>query len=405
MPSRYGGRKVRRSKNLYKLKKSGFRKAVEAAVLGAVVVGLAFVGYIVADTIFNYKEKIDDVDLPIITTGDNNSEGTPAQTQDTEQPHDEPPPPVSIIGGMAVYAPSNVLGSSASLSAFIESVKTDGFDSVVIEMKDEEGRLLYKSAAEIIPLNSQIVTGTLTAEQIASACTAAGLRPIARISTLKDHTAPGTAAGRIPDVSYKFLNDGWDWYHGDPNAGGKPWASPFLQGTVDYTAQITAELFSAGFADVIFANTIFPIFFDSDAGRIGAHITNPEQRFPGLMNFVNAVSSDVSSNTSQAQLLLEMALGCFADGTPRGTAEILRNGGDSLDVSAIVLIFTRNDLESDANISIENMVKQAFTTVSAHSGELEIVPLLDGANLSDNDRSAIIAAFSANGYENYIIRN
>jgi hypothetical protein len=397
------GYKIRRSKNLYKKKKSIPRKILETAVLIIVVVGLGFVGFTVGDAILNYVPPPDEP-APTHTNAEGN-EDEPNRDSNAEPPDNEPndhPDPVAVSGN-AVYAPSNVLASSAALSSYLETAKSGGFDSIVIEMKDEEGRLLYQSDIEMVLAAGEISIGTLTAEQIANAAIAAGLKPIARISTLKDHIA----SERIIDVSY------FGWLDDVPGLG-KRWANPFLDGTAAYISEITAELHQAGFDDIIFANTIFPTFRGIDYEILPSHVTDANTRFAGLGDFVNTVAD----NNPDVNILLEMSLGCFVDGTVVRTAEVLRNlegrgGSLSENISAIVLIFSRDDFtlsdeESGArrgSTSTERIVKDGLAQVTQHSGDLEIVPLLDRDGLSENDCNKISEVFSDNGLENFIIRN
>jgi hypothetical protein len=388
MAKKYG-RKVRRSKNLYKKKKSGFRKAVEFVVFGALVLGLVFVGYVVTDTLVNYTPS-EESEIPVVNPepdGSQTADGLTPESTEEPQPVETVPSQESVQAGNAVYAPANVLANSAALSAYIELARNDGFDSIVFEMKDDEGRLLYSSSIEDVADDSQIIAGTLTAKQIADASTAAGLRPVARINTLKDHIAPL----KFHDISYP------GWLDNRAEAGGRRWVNPFLEGSRVYHAQIAAELIEAGFSGVILANTIFPAFRGIDFEILPPHMTNPETRFIALGEFVNAISH----STADSGVFLEMSVGCFVDGNPRGTAEVLRNGGDSIDVAGIVLVFSRDDF----SVNSADIVGQALTMVKAHSRGLEIIPLLDGAGLSESDIAEIAQAFESNNFENYMIRN
>jgi hypothetical protein len=414
MPKRgsYGGMKVRRSKSLYKSKKSGFRKTIETVVFGAFVAGLVFVGVIVAQTLLNWvckdcEEKPCSCEPHIYTSEppSPNYTGTPPQTED--EPTDELTPGVPLGIGNTVYGRTDAFTSSTALRSYLKEEKSKGFDTIIIEMKNDIGKLLYKSEiAAVSAMNTadaaDLVIGTLTARQIADICKEEGFTPIARVNTLKDHTAPVKIAG----IGYA------NWLDDHADRGGKRWANPFLEGTVDYNAQIVAELFGAGFADVVFANTVFPVFRNIDFTILPHEVTDAASNFTGLGSFVNAVSADVSD----ANILLEVLLSCFIEtgSIPSGSAAILRNGGDSLDVGGIVLVFSREYFDSpsviaqssaDGAATIEGLVKQAFAAVREFSGELAIIPVLDGLTITESDREAIAAAFKADGFDKFIVRN
>ena len=395
----YKGYKVRRSKSLYKKKKGKLRKAIEAVALAIVVAGLGFVGFTVAEVLLNYVPPQSDevfVDAPS-ATGDN---AIPKEDI-TEPPPDDSatPQPLSAMRGSVVYAPTNVLASSAALSSYLETAKNDGFDAIVIEVKDEDGKLLYQSNIERVTATEGVVFGTLTAEQIANAAIAVGLRPIARVNTLKDHI--GTE--KINGMSYI------GWIDNTPALGGKRWANPYEDGTAEYISEITAELHEAGFIDVILANTTFPKqrFSVLDIEILESRVTDPEVRFVGLGEFVNKVAE----YNPDVNVFLEMTVDCFADQVPVRTAEILRHleKGGELNAKGIVLVFTRNNFAAPAapasNDSIEKKVKDLLSKIQKHSKDLEIILLLDKDSLSESDFDEITAAFNANGHENLITRN
>jgi hypothetical protein len=292
------------------------------------------------------------------------------------------------------------LSNAAALSAFLVNARSDGFDVVVIEMKDEIGRLLYQS--EVVtgepPMQvnqiREIVTGTLTAQAIVAAVEEEGMRPVARINTLKDHIAPT----RLRDVRF----DGW--LDGRPDAGGRAWANPFREGTQNYISEIIGELQGAGFAEIILANTIFPKqrFSGTDISILPGYVTDLETRYNGLVQFINAVAD----NNPDTTILLEVAADCFAnltdDSELMGTAEVLRGDSFAANVRGVVPILARGNF---ARSGIAEAVPQLLTLIDENSGALTVIPLLDVADLSDEERDWVLSSFAENGFENFILRN
>jgi hypothetical protein len=401
--SRQKIRRVKSSKNIYKKKKSGLRKLIETVALVAVVSVLVFVGFTIAKTVLNYQPNVDppaDTPAPPDGTSDDSrfDEPDPSETDSPDSPSEQSDSP------NAVYAPPNVLESAAALSAYLAKAKSENYGAVVVEMKDDEGKLLYKSGIKVVLESPDFPSGNLTAKQIADACVSAGLKPIARINTLKDHVAPG----KIADISYE------GWLDDKPGIG-KLWANPFLQGTVTYISEITKELNEAGFSRIILAGNIFPDFRGIDFQILPSQVTSPDIRFPALINLVNTVAD----NNPEAVLCLEMSASDFASSAPSGTAEILRNDSNSLKATEIIMAFSQSDfpsLSSSATSSpptndggvkakIEKTVQDSLKKAAVHSKKLEIIPLLNRAGLSQSDFESITAAFDANGHENYFIKN
>jgi len=309
MSKRSVGRKVKRSKNLYKKPKSGFRKALEIVLSVIVVVGLGFVGFTVADALIGLQ--CDDCErhrllcicetpvlIPVDSLPETPSDVLSEPPTDVHAPTDTPAQDEFDLSG-AVYAPANVLSNSTALLAFIAEAKSEGYSAVVIEMKDEVGQLLYLSGVmlgeppKLIAEDRAIVTGSLSAQSVASAIAAEGLIPVARVNTLRDHIAPL----RHADVTYA------GWLDGRPDSGGRAWANPFLQGTRVYNTEIVRELHDAGFEAVILAGVTFPTkpFSALDRQILHADVTNLETRYRGLVEFVNAVAAA----NPEAVILLE----------------------------------------------------------------------------------------------------
>ncbi|MCL2633470.1 MAG: putative glycoside hydrolase [Oscillospiraceae bacterium] len=403
MSKRGYGKKVKRSKNLYKKKKSSFRKVVEMGLTLVLVGALVFVGFTVGKTIFEYegREPVEPVDIDNPHT-DVSETSEASETPDvTGEPEEPSTIPEEI--GRSVYAPANVLTSTVNLSAFLEKAKSDGFDAVVIELKDSDGRLLYKSEIEVLA-DTSIIAGTLTAEQISSLCVNAGLKPIARINTLMDKLAPSI----IQNVSYT-LGEGGRWLDGSAsNPDSRLWANPFLQGTKSYISEITSELYKAGFNDIIYANTVFPRLPAANNQYFPANVTGEDVRFSALAELVMFAVG----NSPGANIMLEMSLNDIISGTDTvGSAEILR-AANTLEGIKLVVTFTRAESESVATggavivpDDLADLVKTSFTKVENQAGELEIIPCMDGTSLSESDREKIISAFVQMGYESHMVRN
>ena len=406
--SKYG--KIRRTKSLYKKKKSGFRRVLETAVFVVVAFGIGFVGFTIAQTVIHYTPAVNSGgDGTEATASDNtldNTDNTGDNTGDTPDSTGDTANPVPATGGLAVYPPSSVLSSILSsaeaLSEYAAVAESDGYEALVIELKDDEGRLLYASAIEGIAGDEEVIAGGLTAAEIADAVRAAGLRPVARINTLKDHIAPL----KRQDVAYRIAGSEWMWLDNVPGIG-KRWANPFLQGTADYIGEVVEELYAAGFAEVILANAVFPPFKREDFGLLSPHITNTHTRFAALGDFVNAVSGRVP----EGDILLEIAVSDLSEGeVPVGTAEVLRNKEPSVSISGVAAVFTVQDLgarnaDTGEFEGIPAAVKAGLRLAVEHGGGLEVIPLLDlDAGADEAVRREVIAAFEANGYEKYIIR-
>jgi hypothetical protein len=379
--------RIKRTKSLYKAKKSRFRRVLESVGFAMLLIALVFVGYTIADAIRNYTPSeevhVNNPEPDEIPGGDSHTVTTPEVSDTTEPP---------LLSSDAVYAGANAFMSAQELQAQLTAAKAGGFGAVIIEMKDDTGRLLYQSRIEAVLAASnsgEIIAGGLSAEEIVQICAAAEITPIARVNTLKDHIVP-TSWG----AAYA------SWLDNSVENDGKRWLNPFAQATIDYTSAIIAELEQAGFADIILANTVYPFeeFRSIDRSILPSNVTNSDTRHTGLGEFVNTVA-----DSSGARLFAEVLVSCFSGDNIRGTAEVLRN--KPLNISGVKLVFTRGDLESAEGASVTEMLESLLSAVKNYTGELEISPVLYSENLSESDHAAVLAAFEAKGFEQMTIFN
>ncbi|MCL1823319.1 MAG: hypothetical protein FWG44_03865 [Oscillospiraceae bacterium] len=413
MQQKRHGRKIKRSKNLYKKRKGSARKTLEIAVMIVIVAGLGLVGYAAGRPLVNFflggKEPAESANDPgALIENINNPPVEDDETINAAEATAESQPPESKNIKGAVFAPASVLDNSTSLAAYIQQAKNNGYTSVVLEMKDSTGYLFYASEYAQVK-NTEIIKGTLTAEQIYSAFENTGVKPVVRLNAALDQLGPKHVGG----VSY-FISDGSSrWADARIEDGGKLWANPFLQGTRDYLSFLVGELSEAGFPEIIIANAIFPDFKGIDFTYIESEYTNINTRFDGLTGLMKTVDS----KRGQAKLFLEMSVKDVVENYAgyHQTAEILR-GKKDLDNNSVslLLIYTKSDFGSELKTGESSSVKLPpdiaglmnvlYKQAGNHTSGFDIVPAFTSAGLTDNETESIINAFEDLGFNRYIVR-
>lgn len=411
MAKGYGGYKrikVKRSRKLYRRRKSGLRKFLEVFAMVLVVGALGFVGFAAGKPLMNFffGEKIiepedgvsvaaPDDDLPVTVPEEpvnvNNINNDP--DNDTRGAEDTAP-------YNAIFAPSSVLLNSSSLSAYIRQVKSNGYNAVVLDMKDGTGNLFFASAYPPLSGTDIIRENAMTAAQIFSAFENTDVTPIARISIAPDHLS-----AKIPNASYA------GWLDARREEGGRPWVNPFLQGARDYNAFLTAELSEAGFTEIILANMIFHNFRGIDFEIIASEYINPGSRFEGYLGLYKAVFA----NRGNARIILEMSLKDVTENFSGfgGTAEILR-GRRELEDAALLLIYNKDDFggelitgESSTVIippDISAAVNLLYKQAEIQAPGFHVIPGLVSTGLSDAETADALRAFGELGFDSFIIR-
>jgi hypothetical protein len=285
-----------------------------------------------------------------------------------------------------------VLDNITSLSAYIRQAELNGFGAVVLEIKDSAGHLFYASGFAPVQ-GTEIIRGTLTAEQVFAAFADTGVKPVVRLNTLLDRLAPSVLA----DVSYVFADGGGRWADDRLDNGGKLWANPFLQGTRDYHLFIIDELVNAGFTDIILANMIFPHFRNSDRAIISPEFTAPATRYEGLIGFVKSLEAD------GVNFYLEMTVSDLLGDT--GTAEVFR-GSRELNNFELLLVYSREDFsdEHDTTNNAGTLVSGILRQAQSRADGFKITPFLSREGLTDREIAEILGVFGELGLEDFVIR-
>jgi hypothetical protein len=345
-------------------------------------------------------DKNPDVSSPLLTdeTGENN--GNAAVAEETQPESNE-------LSGIYIYAPTSVLSNKSSLMAYLNQAKKQGYRSVAVELKDEDGSLWYKSNYEPLK-DSDIIKGGMTLAEIAAAFESVDMLPVARISTLMDKSAPNI----LGDVSYRFADDSYKWLDDFAENGGKLWADPFRQGTIGYLAYISGEIRSAGFT-LVLANTVFPELSSYDKTILSPAIVNEGTRYSALEKVIQAVANTAGSETP---FYIEVNLSDIAgiSGLSAGftrSAEVLKCSLP--DNARIVAVFDRSAYGTELQTGTDQTV-----TLPSDAGELiatlmnlaqralpgkQILPCIRHSSLSDNELTKVVQALSDMEYKSYIV--
>jgi hypothetical protein len=296
---------VHHNYNLYNRRKSKGKQVLAVIVTILAAAALCVVGYGIGKPVLEYFQSLQSADVV-----DSGSAWTPPSTEEitgeagtvtadgtetvlpTEEAAEE------VVDTSSVYVLSDSAASSSdSLNSAIAAAKNSGATAVTVTLKDSTGYFLYKSAVDGIK-DSEAINGSLTAKQICDIITKAGLTPVAKINTLKDHISPNYVDG----IRYE-TTDGWAWHDDYVESGGKVWVSPFNSQTALFFREICAEISEAGFKQIILTNTIYPEFHPTDYTLL-SDISDESKRLTALWNVISAANSGAQQNG--AELLLEM---------------------------------------------------------------------------------------------------
>lgn len=383
------GRKIKRSKtNLYRRRKTAAQKAVGTVLLIVGLCAAAFLGYCLGKPLLEFFEKNASREEPVWTppvqTTEPSEETDPTETEpsatDAETAENEPQP-ASDGKTRATTAPSTALLNSASLSAFTARARNDGYNTIILELKDESGYFRYASETAAA-LSGDLIQSQLTAAEIADVIRKGGLSPIASVSVLSDDA--GCKAN--PDLSYKIIGEELSWldYSGEMPIR---WANPESEATVEYLNAVVGELNAAGIP-VILKDLVFPDLHPYDREYlVGAYFE--ESRSAMLLPLV----PENTPVEMRAEDILAESFGRTAE-LLRERAFTEREGG-SIAVRIRRESFpTENGYPADAAGLIEDILARIRPKI----GSLAVIPVIESGGFSAAELSSIKELLSDRSY-------
>lgn len=242
----------------YKLHRGRRKMFRKRGHVGKVLLGILLAAVIVAGGFFGTKYLMEH---PVARPDDGSSTSgsstpsLPDSSDDTPSQPDTVDVAQSVVG---LYLPDAALHDLDALGATLAQAKAAGFDSVIFDMKDADGRLYFRSASEQAAQVDAFTETALTAEQLTAlfdTIRRAGMNAVPRLFAFCDNAAARALPGaRITPQG----NPSWVWYDGVPGKGGKAWLNPYADEARLYVIGLARELCEAGATAVLFDGVQFP---------------------------------------------------------------------------------------------------------------------------------------------------
>jgi hypothetical protein len=166
-------------------------------------------------------------------------------------------PPDEFDGGFvlehesvqALYAPASLVADEDSLAELIEMIQETDANALVIEVKDQRGRVHFDSELE----QAQEIgasEGTLDLQRVVDELHVRGIQAIARMAVFEDPTL----AEAHPELGIRdsFSDDLWRTWQG------RAWANPYREEVWDYNIALIQEVAAYGFDEIELTSVQFP---------------------------------------------------------------------------------------------------------------------------------------------------
>lgn len=403
--------------NPYKIKRHNhiYRRSAGSVLLrvllglGAVLV-LFYLGWVLYGPVSAFIAA--QQERPPVTVGESNpppeetsGEAQPAAPE--QQPTPESPAEPAAFGWVdgapvqgAQLAPATLADPNA-LSAALESLRQQGCNAVVLELKSNDGTVNYQIQYRE-ELDSQYRSPSaydlgVVSQQIRQA----GMTPVAVIHAFRDHLYPQadkSAATLYQGQSYLWLDNSLD-------QGGKTWMNPFSASAQQYLQKIVDDALAAGIEQIVLDSVQFPEGYSLD-----------------LIDYQENASADkLQFLTQYVQQMRDYAAGQGASLTVRLPATALL-GGSTAPYFGVPTAMAAQDAVIDLRpqsfgesfstslvtiptplADLYNTVRTASAAIRTQLPESRITAVIQGTGQSWEQVQQQIAGLAESGIESYLL--
>lgn len=389
--------KIKRHKRIYRRSAGSIvlRVAVIVAAI-AILFGLGWALYApVSEWIAQRQNPQEEQDL---TVGASDPQEQEAEEPLVPEAQEEEPSALEQGASMTAYLPIETVQDSAGFSAALQAAKAAGYDSVMFDLKTDDGTVTY-SISYNEATDARVTSQTpVDLHAVVQQIRDAGLTPVASIHTFRDHLYPSANN----DAATWYAGSESLWVDDDPNNGGHAWLNPFSEAAQSYIQKIVDDACEAGFEMIVLQDVQFPEGYSLNMIDYFEHANDDKHAF--LQQYAAQMTEYAASKGVELTVLFPASsmLGGNSEMYFGDAAEL---AGDTVAVDLRAAVFG-SGLQTEL-VSIPDPAADPYSTVHTASAALrqklpdtQMIALLDGDNLEERIQGA-----SESGIERYIIDN
>ena len=282
------GHKIRRYNRLYRTSNKG--RVVK------VVVSLLLVGFLAAAGWFLYEPVYDFIlsygasgEIPQSSEVEQPSSSQPEPSSSQPEQGEPTPPEQTETGLKMAYVPHSVVANAATLDSYINALPKGAINTVVIDLKNDAGQVLYATALPEPTRYKAVASNAYSLADVVGRFKAAGINVVGRFWAFKDHIAPLS----MYDAAVKYLGTEYNWLDNSVEQGGKPWLNPYHPEAQQYLLSLVNEALDAGVSGIVMVGVQFPEGFSLEKANYGA--TGGVSRSDALASFMSKVRQQVEA--------------------------------------------------------------------------------------------------------------
>ncbi len=305
---------------------------------------------------------------PDSTSSESLTQSLPADTKPDEQTPSSDVSAESVTTDTirAFYLPFTALRDTEALNTTLTEAKRAGFTAVVMEFKDDGGKLYFRSQTDRAQQVNCFADGALSLDNVRtlfSAVREAGLLPIPRLYAFKDNAA----ARALPNARIAHQSDpSWVWYDAAPTNGGKAWLNPYADEAHLYIIELAKELRDVGAAAIVLDGVEFPAQFSSASFGSSPNVNLGRDAI--LTTFIDKARTLLGD-------AFPVILSCTADSALGSNTTVYGNNPLTFAPSAAAPILLTNEMKPSITVGSETVMNtpdNLKTTVQALVNQLSL---------------------------------
>lgn len=406
-----------RVKRYYGRNESSYRakpRLITIILVVLVFAGLGYLGTVIYKPAYDFIMNIGKAPVES-SSGPESASSEPVSSSEPEK-QPEPPKRPEYKKLKAVYIPHEVAADQNKLDEFLTGLSDTQINAVMIDIKNYEGEVLFKSKNEMAVKWGVVAAGAIDLKVFAAKLRDRGLSLVVKMSAFRDPKA--ASAGRL-EYAISYQNSGFLWLDAAPEAGGRPWLNPYSGLTQEYLSSIALEAVGAGAEAVVLENVQFP---DNSAvyasfGESAVAMSRSEI----LKTFVVDLTARAEEKNARVMVYFPVVE------VTRQEGEDNRYGGSILKIPDEFLLLGAEPLQfggayNAGGLDIKDplgdpadAVKAAVSYVKQGiPASTKIIPMLQGGNDADFNKTTVytdvqvkaqIAAAAEAGLDEYVLYN
>ena len=225
----------------------------------------------------------------------------------------------------AAFMPVEAMSDENRAYTYLNGLAQAGYNTVVFECKDENGRVCYQSRDTFVVQNELMNPGGVgNLPALVETAHSFGLTAYASVYAFEDHLAEKYS---FEMAIYHVDQPNVFWLDDELENGGQSWLNPCSTAAQDYICRIVDEVTLYGADGVLLEGAVFPTAYGSEYAGYGADV-DPDSRADYLASFVNRCRLAARANDAVLCLSVSASGALGVDTAAYGGANPLRFGED-----------------------------------------------------------------------------